>query len=420
MGRTVGLVRSPGVGGSPKSASVAGLSTSARTSRLAPVLRQSSRVSPLELFFDLVFVLALTQCTAAMADDPSWEGLARAMLILALLWWSWSGYVWLTGTVDPEEGAARLVIFASMAAFLVAALCVPEAFDESALLFACAYATVRVAHLGLYAVASRDDPQLRRSVTMLALSSSVGVALIFGAAFLDGTAQGALWVAAIAFDYGGPYFFGVEGWRIFPGHFAERFGLIVIIALGESIVAVGAGLEGDVDALVVIAAVLATVIAAALWWLYFDVVALVAERRLAAATPGREQNAIAQHSYAYLHLPMVAGVILIALGLKKTVGDADEALKDVPAAALLGGAALYLLAHVAFRWRNVHSIAWHRLACAIVLLALIPVATEVDALVAVAFVAGLLVALIVYEATRFAEARDRVRHELAHEPGPPD
>ncbi len=414
------MVRSPGVGGSPKSASVAGLSTSARTSRLAPVLRQSSRVSPLELFFDLVFVLALTQCTAAMADDPSWEGLARAMLILALLWWSWSGYVWLTGTVDPEEGAARLVIFASMAAFLVAALCVPEAFDESALLFACAYATVRVAHLGLYAVASRDDPQLRRSVTMLALSSSVGVALIFGAAFLDGTAQGALWVAAIAFDYGGPYFFGVEGWRIFPGHFAERFGLIVIIALGESIVAVGAGLEGDVDALVVIAAVLATVIAAALWWLYFDVVALVAERRLAAATPGREQNAIAQHSYAYLHLPMVAGVILIALGLKKTVGDADEALKDVPAAALLGGAALYLLAHVAFRWRNVHSIAWHRLACAIVLLALIPVATEVDALVAVAFVAGLLVALIVYEATRFAEARDRVRHELAHEPGPPD
>ncbi len=255
-------------------------SATPRRPRLAPVLREDARVSPLELFFDLVFVLALTQCTQLMADDPSWEGLARAMLILALLWWSWSGYVWLTGTVDPEEGAARLVIFAAMAAFLVAALCVPEAFDDRALLFAGAYAAVRVAHLGLYAVASRDDPQLRRSVTMLALSSSVGVGLIFGAAFLDGTAQGALWVVAIAFDYGGPFFFGVEGWRIFPGHFAERFGLIVIIALGESIVAVGAGLEGEVDAGVVIAAVLATAIAAALWWLYFDVVALVAERRL--------------------------------------------------------------------------------------------------------------------------------------------
>ncbi len=393
------------------------MSSATRTPRrLAPVLRESARVSPLELFFDLVFVLALTQCTQYMADDPSWEGVARAMLILTLLWWSWSGYVWLTGTVDPEEGAARLVIFAAMAAFLVVSLCVPEAFDDSALLFAVAYAVVRVAHLGLYALASRDDPQLRRSVAMLAMSSSVGIALLVGASFADGALQGALWVLAIVFDYGGPYFFGVEGWRIMPGHFAERFGLIVIVALGESIVAIGAGVEREVDAGVIVAAVLGTAVAAALWWLYFDVVALVAERRLAEAEPGREQNSIAQHSYAYLHLPMVAGIVLVALGMKKTLGQVDEPLKLVPAAALLGGAALYLLAHVAFRLRNVHTLNRQRLACAVLLLALIPLGKEVDALVALGGLTALLIALIAYEAVRFAAARARVRHQLMHEP----
>ena len=384
------------------------------------MLREDSRVSPLELFFDLVFVLALTQCTALMAEEPTWEGLGKALLILALLWWSWSGYVWLTGTVDPEEGAARLVIFAAMAAFLVVALCVPGAFDDSALLFACAYAVVRAAHLGLYALASRDDPGLRRSVTMLAASSAVGVGLLIGASFADGALQAAIWAVAILLDYGGPYFFGVEGWRIMPGHFAERFGLIVIIALGESIVAIGAGVEAEVDAGVVVAATLGTAVAAAVWWLYFDVVALVAERRLAEAAPGREQNAIAQQSYAYLHLPMVAGIVLVALGMKKTLGDVDHALKDVPAAALLGGAAMYLLAHVAFRLRNVRSLNRQRLACAVVLLLLIPVATEVAALVTLAILAALLVALIAFETLRYAEARDRIRHQMAHDAPPPD
>jgi low temperature requirement protein LtrA len=390
-------------------------SVATRTSRLAPAPRQGSRVSPLELFFDLVFVLALTQCTALMADDPTWAGAARALLILAVLWWSWSGYAWLTSTVDPDEGAVRLVIFAAMAAFLVVALCVPEAFDDSGLLFALAYAVVRAAHLALYALASAGDPMLRRSVTFLAASSAVAVGLLVGASFADRTLQGALWCTALALDLGGPYFLGVEGWRIVPAHFAERFGLIVIIALGESIVAIGAGVQGDVDAAVVVAAVLGTVVAAALWWLYFDVVALVAERRLARASPGREQNAMARDSFAYLHLPMVAGIILIALGMKKTLGDTGDALETVPATAMLGGGAMYLLAHVAFRWRNVHSVNRQRLACAIVLVALVPVAVEVPALATLALLAGLLTALIAYEALRFAEARDRIRHELTAE-----
>ena len=224
-----------------------------------------------------------------------------------------------------------------------------------------------------------------------------------------------LWGVAILLDYGGPYFFGVEGWRMMPSHFAERFGLIVIIALGESIVAIGVGVESEVDAGIVVAAVLGMIVAGALWWLYFDVVALVAERRLSQAAPGRERNAIGRDSYGYLHLPMVAGIVLLALGLKKTLGHVEDPLKLVPAVALLGGTAMYLVAHVAFRLRNVHRFSAQRLLCALVLVALIPVATELAALATLAILAALLVALIVYESVRFAELRDRLRHQVAHD-----
>ena len=394
------------------------MSTATRphTPRLAATLRQSESVTPLELFFDLVFVLALTQCTALMADEPTWEGLAKGLLILTVLWWSWSGYAWLTSLVDPEEGVVRIVMFGAMAAFLVAALCVPDAFGDSALIFAIAYAGVRAAHLVLYVIGSRDDPNLRASVIALAVSSAIGVGLLVGASFADGVLQGAIWGVAILLDYGGPAFFGVEGWRMMPRHFAERFGLIVIIALGESIVAIGVGVDtAEVDAGIVVAAVLGTVVAGALWWLYFDVVALVAERRLSQAAPGRERNSIGRDSYGYLHLPMVAGIVLLALGLKKTLGHVEEPLKLVPAVALLGGTAMYLAAHVAFRLRNVHRFSVQRLLCAIVLVALIPAAVELAALATLAILAALLVALIVYESIRFAELRDRLRHQVAEE-----
>ena len=322
--------------------------------RLAATMRERETVTPLELFFDLVFVLALTQCTALMAKEPTWAGLAKAMLVLAVLWWSWGGYAWLTSLVDPEEGIVRIAMFGAMAAFLVAALCVPEAFDDTALLFALAYAGVRGAHIVLFAIGSRDDPNLRASVISLAISTAIGVGLLVAASFADGLLQGAIWCVALLLDYGGPYFFGVEGWRMNPSHFAERFGLIVIIALGESIVAIGVGSDSVVNAGIVVGAVLGVIVCGALWWLYFDVVALVAERRLAKAAPGRERNSIGRDSYGYLHLPMVAGIVLLALGFKKTLGHVGDALELVPAVALLGGTALYLLAHVAFRLRNVH------------------------------------------------------------------
>ena len=384
--------------------------------RINPVLREDdARVTALELFFDLVFVLAITQCTALMAEEPTWVGLGKGVLVLGVLWWSWVGYAWLTSVVDPEEGAVRIAIFAAMAALLVVALCVPEAFGESALLLAGAYALVRIAHIGLFAVASRDDAGLRRATIMLAVSTATGVALLVAAAFTDGWVQGVLWGLAVVIDMGGPFVFSAEGWRLVPAHFAERHGLIVIIALGESIVAIGVGVEAAVGAGVVIAAVLGMAVAAALWWLYFDVVALVAERRLSSAAKGAEQNEMARDSYSYIHFPMVAGIVLVALGMKKTLGDVGEPLELVPAVAMLGGTAIYLLAHVAFRLRNVHTLSRQRLACAVVLVALVPLALELPALATLAIVAAVLSALIVFEALRFAEARDRIRHQLVHE-----
>ena len=386
--------------------------------QISATLRESESVTPLELFFDLVFVLALTQCTALMAGDPTWEGLAKGLLIIGVLWWAWVGYAWLTSVVDPEEGAVRIVMFGAMAAFLVVALCVPEAFDSRALTFAIAYGVVRTCQILLFVLASEDDADLRTSVTGLAVSTAIGVSLLAVASLLDGPAQGALWALALILDAGGPFFFGAAGWKLMPEHFAERHGLIVIIALGESIVAIGAGAEGDLTLGVIAVAVCGVVIAATQWWAYFDVVALVATRRLAAAEVGREQNEIARDSYSYLHFPMVAGIVLTALGLKKSIGHFDDPLEVVPAFALLGGVALYLLAHVAFRWRNVHSLARHRSFVALLCLALLPLAVAIPALAAVGIVSAILCALIAYEAVRFSEARDRVRHQLATHPGP--
>jgi low temperature requirement protein LtrA len=375
-------------------------------------MREEETVTPLELFFDLVFVLAFTQCTALMAAQPTWVGLAKGLLVLGVLWWSWVGYAWLTSVLDPEEDAVRLVIFAAMAALLIVGLCVPGAFGDAALIFACAYAVVRIAHIALFMLASRDEPNLRSSVLGLAGSTALGSGLLIGAAFADGALQGGLWALALALDMGGPYFFGTDGWKLVPEHFSERHGLIVIIALGESIVAVGVGARHGVDVGVALGAIVGTAVAAALWWLYFDVVAIVAGRRLAAAEVGRAQNAMARDSYSYLHFPMVAGIVLVALGMKKTLGHVDEPLTLVPAAALLGGTAMYLLAHVGFRYRHIHSLNARRLGLAVLLCAFVPVAVEIPALATAAALAAALVLLIVVETRGYGESRGRLRHEI--------
>ncbi|MDQ4048271.1 MAG: low temperature requirement protein A [Actinomycetota bacterium] len=366
------------------------------------------RVGPLELFFDLVFVFAITQVTQFIANDPTWEGLARALMILAVVWWAWAAYAWLTNTLDTEDDRVRLVMFAAMGAMFVVSLSIPNAFSDDALLFALAYFVVRAAHILLYGYAA-NDTGVQQATKRLAPSVIIATALLVAASFLDGVPQALLWLAAIAIDYAGPVIAGMEGWTLHPGHFAERHGLIVIIAFGESIVATGLGAEGiELGPEVVLAALFGIVIAAALWWLYFDVVAIVAERRLHEAR-GLAQIRMARDSYSFIHLLMIAGIVLMALGAKKTIAAVDEPLKLVPAVALCGGVALYLLGHIAFRLRNVGTLNRQRLVVAAIAAALIPVAVELDALVTVGLLAALCASLIAYEAIHFREARQRVR-----------
>jgi low temperature requirement protein LtrA len=388
-------------------------SSEGHTSRLSAARRQDERVTPLELFFDLVFVLAITQCTALMSHHPTWSGLAQGLLVLGVLWWAWVGYAWLTSVIDPEAGAVRLVLFAAMAALLIAALCVPHAFGSLGLAFALALGFFRVAHIALFMLASPDDDALRHSVLGLAASTAVAVVLLAAASLFDGLAQGALWLLALLLDMGLPYIFGTDGWKLVPGHFAERHGLIVIIALGESIVAIGVGAAGALDFGIGTVAVLGVALAAAMWWIYFDVVALISARRLGEAEPGRVQNALARDSYSYIHLALVAGIVLVAFGLKTSIAHTGDHLHAVPAFSLLGGVACYLLGLVAFRYRHVQTINRQRLVLAIVLLILVPVATAMPAVISLALVDVLIWTMVIYEHHGYDERRDQLRREAS-------
>src|SRR5215210_2713917 len=352
------------------------------------------RVTPLELFFDLVFVFALTQVTGFLADHLTWVGMLQGGALLVVLWWAWGGYSWLTNAVPAEDVIpARLVILTAMAAMLVASLAVPDAFGEYGVLFGLAYFVVRLLQVALYSLATGDMPETRQAILRLAPGFVGGPALLIVAGFLDGYAQGALWAVALAVGYGVAELRGVSGFRIHAGHFAERHGLVVIIALGESIVAAGVGVSGlALGAGVIVAVVVGITLAAALWWAYFDLVMLVAERRLSAAS-GEERSRLARDSYSYLHLPMVAGIIFVALGVKQTLSHVGDPLGTIPATALCGGVALYLLGHNAFRLRGIGSVSVPRLVVTMLCLALIPLAVTVPSLVTLTVIAVLLCGL---------------------------
>src|SRR5215212_6410715 len=337
---------------------------------------EERRVTPLELFFDLVFVFALTQVTGFLADHLSWTGMLEGAALLIVLWWAWAGYVWLTNAVPAEEVIpARLVILIAMAAMLVASLAVPAAFGEYGVLFGLAYFVVRLLHVVLFVLASGVPPEAIRAMLRLAPGFLGAPLLLNPAGIADGFVQGTLWAVAIGIDLSVSLVGGVGGFRVQAGHFAERFALIIIIALGESIVAIGVGALGlALGTGVVLAAVLGVALAAALWWAYFDLVMLVAERRLFAAK-GAERARLARDAYPYLHLPMVAGIIFVALGIKQTLAHVGDPLGTIPAVALCGGVALYLLGHNAFRLREEGSVSVPRVVT-VLCCALIPVAVS--------------------------------------------
>jgi low temperature requirement protein LtrA len=368
------------------------------------------QVTPLELFFDLVFVFAFTQVTSLLVDDPTWGGVLRGMLVLAALWWAWSVYAWLTSAMDVDEGGVRLVMLAATGVMFGVALAVPGAFGDDAVLFGIAYLLVRLLHLALSAIVGRDDPDRRSALVRFAPTAIVGPLLLVFAGFLEGDARIAVWLVALAIDFLGPVVIGVGGgWRVASEHFAERHGLIIIIALGESLISIGVGAGFELDPGVLAGAALGIVVVSALWWLYFDVAAIFARRRLIEAR-GLELHRLALYVYSYLHLPMIAGIVLFALGLETTLHHVDEALDTVPAVALCGGAALYLLAEIAFLFLSMGRIFRRRTVGAVLLLALIPATAAIPALAALALVSAVCALLVAYEAIARREYRVRVRH----------
>jgi len=368
-------------------------------------------VSPLELFFDLVFVFALTQVTTLLADDLTWVGMLRGFAVLAAVWWAWVAFAWLTNSITIDDDlVSRLVVLLAMGAMLVVGLAAPGAFGDTAIVFGVAYFVVRALHVLLYLYTTRGDRDVFRAVARLAPGMMIAATLIVIAGFLPpGPARVALWALALIVDFTSPLVSGTAGWKVDASHFTERHGLIIIIALGESLVALGIGATGaDFTPGIVAAIALGVAVICGLWWLYFDIVSLAAERMLESVT-GAARAAMARDSYSYIHFFMVWGIVLVALGLKKTLLDVDAPLKTLAVIALFGGLAMYLLAHVAFRLRNTGTINTQRLVTAVLLLALIPVAMAVPALVALSIATAVIVLLVVYETVRFRDVRHRIR-----------
>lgn len=381
-------------------------------------------VTTLELFFDLVFVFALTQVTSFMADDLTWRGAVRGLVLLAFLWWAWCSYAWLGNQAQADEGLIRASLIAAMGAMFVVALTIPGAWDDSGrgidapIALAVSLGVVRLGHLAVFMIAATGDPGLRRQLARTAVPVTIAAVMLVVGAVLGGPAQTGCWALALAVDYTGVYSAGSD-WRLPSArHFAERHGLIIIIALGESIVAIGVGVGGRPITLpVVVAALLGLAISVALWWAYFDVVAPVAERTLAGLS-GSDRTRLARDSFTYLYFPMVAGIVYLALGLKKVTEyvaatehhPLSEPLAAGPLWAMYGGVATYLLAHLAFRQRNIGSINRPRLCVAVLLLVAPLVVSALPALAALGVLTAVLVGLIIFEVIRYADARDAIRH----------
>jgi low temperature requirement protein LtrA len=372
-------------------------------------VEREQRVTPLELFFDLVFVFGFTQVTTVLSDDPTWGGLGHGLLILAALWWAWAAYAWLTNTVDPGEDAVWGAMLVAMAAIFVAALAVPEAFDRHGVVFGVAFLIVTVMHLTLYALAGRDDRDLLAAILRIAPAALAGAALILAAGFIDGELRPMLWLAALVVGLFGPLLGGLGGWRVQPAHFVERHGLIVIIAIGESLIAIGLGARGTGIGLgVIAAAVLGLLVAMSFWLAYFDFFPIRAHQLLADRS-GAQRIALARDTYTYLHLPMVAGIVLFAFALKTTLAHVGDELDTIPAVGLCGGPALYLFAYVALRVRVSRTLGGGRLVAAVACALLFPIAVVVPALIALTLVAAVWVALHAYEIIWWREARARTR-----------
>ena len=372
---------------------------------------EEKRTGFIELFFDLVFVFAFTQVTTLVLEDTTTEGFARAALVFALVWWAWSAYAWLTDAIDVENTATRLFIFAAMLGAFFMALAVPDAFTDEAAWFGVAYFVVRVLHIALYVWGVRHDPRQLAAVARLAPWFLVAPSVALVGAFTDDPLRTSLWVASLVIDVVGTLFAArsASGFQVAASHFAERFALIVIIALGESIVAIGLAAEGlaeDVEFAVAVAVSFAG--AAVAWWAYFDFVQLAAERALRRAHED-VRGPLARDVYSYFHYPIVLGIIFLAVAAKKTLTAPSEPLSDGARAALALGMGLFVLGFVLIRLRVIRRLAWERIAGALGVVVVVIVFEDADALVLLTLSVAALAGSLAVEAVRLREARRQFR-----------
>jgi low temperature requirement protein LtrA len=367
------------------------------------------RTTAVELLWDLVFVFAITQVTALMAQRPTWGRFGQAMLLLALVWWAWSAFVWAANAEEEDSRALRACLLAGTVLIFIVGLALPQAFGSEAVLFACAYALVRFVHLGLYVDASRKGNATWDAIAGFAVTVVIGMALLIGGAvFLDGWQLALVWAVAAAIDYAGPAWLTREKLRglqqVAVAHFADRYGSFVIICLGESIVAIGVGVgtaSRHLTPELVIAAGLGLLPAIGMWWTYFDRFAERAQERL---REHPDPVLAAADSYSYIHLVIVAGIIIFADGVKLTVHNPAQLPMPGPGRlALCAGVAIYLVGLAAFRLRIAGEWSVGRLVVAAALIALYALGGSIPAWTVAGGISVLIGALCFGEA--FAEKR---------------
>jgi low temperature requirement protein LtrA len=329
-----------------------------------------------------VFVFAVTQVTDLLSHDLTWPGFGRGMLVLALMWWAWSAFVWAANAEDEDSRLLRGVLLLGMVLIFIAGLSLPHAFSDRATLFACAYASVRLLHLAIYAHASRRGHASWSAIAGFAITVLIGMALLVTGSFVDKGARVLLWTSAVAIDYAGPAWLTRERLRglqrVAVAHFAERYGLFVIVCLGESIIAIGfSAAERPLKADLIAGAAMGLLATIGMWWTYFDRFARAAELRLL-----NQEDAVlaAADAYSYLHLVIVAGIILFAVGMRLSLHEVGTPLTESARLALCGGVAMYLLGNVAFRLRMGGAMGYAKLAGTVGLLAVFVLGSDLSAL----------------------------------------
>ena len=415
--RTTG-VDSP-AGRPPTSAGRPAIRRAGRLLRDARPTGEHDSTTTFELLFDLVYVFALTQVTGYMGRAHSAQGVLQGILLLALLWWTWSAYTWLGNQARADEGLMRGAMALAMTAMFVVALAIPEAWQSrpgglnGPLVLVCAYIVVRCVHLLAYGVAAAGDSGLRHQLAISWAPLIPSAALLLAGALVGGWGQTLLFAAALLVEWAVVYLTSRNGnWRIHSAaHWTERYGLFVILAIGESLVAIGVGAANHpLTGPLLLAAVLGVATAVCLWWLYFDVVSLAAEHRFVEAQ-GADRVKIAVEAYTYGHFPIVAGIVIAAVGIRGVLAHADQTsgLGAFYAAPLFAGAALYLLGHVLFKYRMHNGLSRPRLLAAGALLVVLPAAIYSPPLAALGGLVAILAALIAVETVRYGAVRSRLR-----------